>query len=114
MSKNEQSHKEKPVSELLQEQSKELKTYIDTKHREMEELLAESEGQISGEFLYLYPPGIPMLVPGERIEKELLEKLENYRKLGFGFQGLEDFTGRRIAVVEIVWSEKVDGNDLKP
>ena len=37
MSKNEQSHKEKPVSELLQEQSKELKTYIDTKHREMEE-----------------------------------------------------------------------------
>ena len=43
MSKNEQSHKEKPVSELLQEQSKELKTYIDTKHREMEELLAESE-----------------------------------------------------------------------
>lgn len=68
-------------------------------------LLAESEGQISGEFLYLYPPGIPMLVPGERIEKELLEKLENYRKLGFGFQGLEDFTGRRIAVVEIVWSE---------
>ena len=25
MSKNEQSHKEKPVSELLQEQSKELK-----------------------------------------------------------------------------------------
>ena len=47
MSKNEQSHKEKPVSELLQEQSKELKTYIDTKHREMEELLAErrSDGQ---------------------------------------------------------------------
>ena len=47
MSKNEQSHKEKPVSELLQEQSKELKTYIDTKHREMEELLAESEGRRS-------------------------------------------------------------------
>jgi len=47
MSKNEQSHKEKPVSELLQEQSKELKTYIDTKHREMEELLAESEGRLS-------------------------------------------------------------------
>ena len=45
--KNEQSHKEKPVSELLQEQSKELKTYIDTKHREMEELLAESEGRLS-------------------------------------------------------------------
>ena len=47
MSKNEQSHKEKPVSELLQEQSKELKTYIDTKHREMEELLAASDRRLS-------------------------------------------------------------------
>ncbi len=47
MSNNEERHKDKPVSELLQEQSKELKTYIDTKHREMEELLAESEGRLS-------------------------------------------------------------------
>ena len=47
MSKNEQSHKEKPVSELLQEQSKELKPYIDTKHRQMEEQLTESEGLLS-------------------------------------------------------------------
>ena len=29
---------EKPVRELLQEQSEELKSYIDRKHREMEEL----------------------------------------------------------------------------
>lgn len=38
---------EKPVQELLQEQSEELKSYIDRKHREMEELLAESEGRLS-------------------------------------------------------------------
>ena len=38
---------EKPVLELLQEQSEELKSYIDRKHREMEELLAESEGRLS-------------------------------------------------------------------
>ena len=38
---------EKPVRELLQEQSEELKSYIDRKHREMEELLAESEGRLS-------------------------------------------------------------------
>ena len=37
----------KPVRELLQEQSEELKSYIDRKHREMEELLAESEGRLS-------------------------------------------------------------------
>ena len=38
---------EKPVRELLQERSEELKSYIDRKHREMEELLAESEGRLS-------------------------------------------------------------------
>lgn len=38
---------DKPVRELLQEQSEELKSYIDRKHREMEELLAESEGRLS-------------------------------------------------------------------
>ena len=37
---------EKPVRELLQEQSEELKTYIDLKHKEMEELIAESEGRL--------------------------------------------------------------------
>ena len=38
---------EKPVRELLQEPSEELKSYIGRKHREMEELLAESEGRLS-------------------------------------------------------------------
>lgn len=37
---------EKPMKELLQEQSEELKTYIDLKHKEMEELIAESEGRL--------------------------------------------------------------------
>ena len=37
---------EKPMKELLQEQSEELKTYIDLTHKEMEELIAESEGRL--------------------------------------------------------------------
>ena len=44
---NHKNTEEKPVRELLREQSKELKDYIDLKHREMEELLAESEGRLS-------------------------------------------------------------------
>ena len=34
------------VKQLLKEHSQELKNYIDQKHREMEELLAESEGRL--------------------------------------------------------------------
>ena len=35
--------------------------------------MQESEGRIAGEFLYLYPPGIPLLVPGERISEEIVQ-----------------------------------------
>ena len=40
--RTEHTAEEKPVHRLLEEQSEELKSYIDQKHREMEELLAES------------------------------------------------------------------------
>ena len=62
--------------------------------------LQESEGRISGEFLYLYPPGIPMIVPGEKIDGTLLKKLEGYKKKGFQFQGLRDYGGEKIEVVK--------------
>lgn len=62
-------------------------------------ILNESENRISGEFLYLYPPGIPLLVPGEKIDERLLLRLENYRRAGFAFQGIEDYTGKTIKVL---------------
>lgn len=62
-------------------------------------LLAESGGRICGEFVYLYPPGIPLIVPGERIPKELPQQLEYYRSIGLNLQGLEDYTAQRIRVV---------------
>lgn len=34
---------------------------------------AEAEGQVSGEFVYAYPPDIPLLAPGERIDRALIE-----------------------------------------
>ena len=49
----------------------------------------ESEGSISGEFAYLYPPGIPLIVPGERISKEVILVLEKYQQLGFEISGLK-------------------------
>ena len=48
----------------------------------------ECEGMISAEYAYLYPPGIPLLVPGERISRQVLEILERYRNLGFEIEGL--------------------------
>lgn len=52
--------------------------------------LSESNGRISGEFIYAYPPGIPIVVPGERITQEILLIIERQIKAGLSIQGLED------------------------
>ena len=63
--------------------------------------LAKSVGTVSAEFVYLYPPGIPLLVPGERISGELLEKLMQYRADGFALEGMADYRGEEIRVVDM-------------
>ncbi len=35
--------------------------------------LEDAEGEISGESIMAYPPGIPIVIPGERISKEIIE-----------------------------------------
>lgn len=61
--------------------------------------LKESAGRISGEFIYLYPPGIPMIVPGEVMNQEILEKIEQYHKMGLSVQGLEDESLKTVRAV---------------
>ena len=42
----------------------------------------ESVGKISAETVYVYPPGCPFLMPGEKISEELLEIVRYYRTSG--------------------------------
>lgn len=48
-----------------------------------------AEGRISAEYAYLYPPGIPLIVPGERISKETVSLLLQYQAAGFLIEGTE-------------------------
>ena len=45
-------------------------------------------GRISMEFAYLYPPGIPLIVPGEKISEEVIALLQKYKDMGFEIEGL--------------------------
>ena len=38
--------------------------------------VSEAEGEISGESLMAYPPGIPLVIPGERITREVIRQYE--------------------------------------
>lgn len=61
--------------------------------------LEESLGKISGEFVYLYPPGVPILCPGEEISHQILNLIQGYQMAGIRFQGLEDDRAQTIKVM---------------
>ena len=63
--------------------------------------LSDAEGYISAEFLYLYPPGIPFLVPGEIISREVIDDVQIYQDMGLSVEGLSDFSLQAINVVPL-------------
>lgn len=52
--------------------------------------LRESAGYVCSEFVMCYPPGIPILAPGERITPQILDYIEYARGKGCSLTGPED------------------------
>lgn len=52
--------------------------------------LKDSEGRVCSEFVMCYPPGIPILAPGERITPEILRYIEYAKEKGCSMTGPED------------------------
>lgn len=59
-----------------------------------------SAGRISGEFVMCYPPGIPILAPGEMITEEILGYISYSKERGCVLTGAEDMNTERIRVME--------------
>ena len=53
-------------------------------------LFAEAAGRVSGEYLYLYPPGIPLITPGERIPDDLPVRVRDLMEAGYAVEGADD------------------------
>ena len=62
--------------------------------------LKESIGKISAEFVYLYPPGIPIIVPGEQITGLFLRDVRRYMEQGLNIHGLCGEENELISVVK--------------
>lgn len=52
--------------------------------------LEEAAGRISGDFIIMYPPDIPIAVPGEIITDKIIEKIRRLQRRGFVVLGLKD------------------------
>ena len=72
--------------------------------------IATSMGEISGEFLMAYPPGIPILCPGEMITKEILDYVADLKRAKLFVQGTEDPTVTNIRIVQTKKNKKVAAN----
>ncbi len=53
-------------------------------------LLSEAKGEVSAEMIMAYPPGIPIICPGERITQEVLDYIHTLRSEDAVLQGTED------------------------
>lgn len=62
--------------------------------------LAEAAGCIAAEALTPYPPGIPVVLPGEQIRADVLDGLVRWLGAGGAMRALADPTGRTVRVVE--------------
>lgn len=112
---------ERLVSALAEVKRKDGKTttqmysqeYIDPKvavspqeafYAEKESLpLMETAGKICSEFVMCYPPGIPILAPGEQITPEILEYIRYAKEKGCSMTGPEDADIKSLNVLKEIW-----------
>lgn len=61
--------------------------------------LDQAAGEVSGEFLMTYPPGIPIFIPGEEITDQNIRYLQKHIDAGLSVHGTMDRSARTIRVV---------------
>ena len=87
-------------AELYQPREKRMEIFQAMDAEKKEILLEESAGCVSGEFIYLYPPGIPLIAPGEVVTEELLEMIAVCRGRNMQIQGMSDMESNILQVVK--------------
>lgn len=61
--------------------------------------LEEAAGRVCTEFVMCYPPGIPILAPGELITREIIEYIRYAKEKGCSMTGTEDLELNRLNVM---------------
>lgn len=77
------SHLNKPLKSCM--------TLARAFHSEWETVpLEKAVGRIAAGFISLYPPGSPIVAPGELFDETVIKRIEEYRKTGLNIQGVSE------------------------
>lgn len=63
--------------------------------------LTEASGRVSASYIYLYPPDIPIVTPGELLTDEVISILSYYIKAGLSVKGIRAYDDRE-PVIDVV------------
>ena len=59
----------------------------------------------------MYPPGIPIVAPGELVTEKIVERVLQYKHMGLPVQGMADVAAERLRVFAAdTWKQKVNDN----
>ncbi len=61
--------------------------------------LSESVGRVSGEFVICYPPGIPLIVPGELVTQNITDRIFYLKEKGCTITGTKDPLALNLSVL---------------
>jgi len=61
--------------------------------------LKDSIGEISAEYVIPYPPGIPIVSPGEKITKKIVDTLNKYISCNVNIIGMKNSALEKIEVL---------------
>ena len=63
--------------------------------------IGDTVGRVCSEFVMCYPPGIPILAPGEMVTEEILHYIRYAKKKGCQMTGSEDMNLQRLNVLKL-------------
>lgn len=87
------------IEKIYQKYPREMQIYQTEELPYKEVTLEEAVGNMSADTIYLYPPGIPMIVPGEIITRRLADNIEECLSLGLRIEGSSDVQEKILKIV---------------
>ena len=101
MSQNENFEKDTNVCKFSFDRSFPLTIHDVTKQKGEYLDIYNAIGKISKEYIYAYPPGSPVLIPGEKITKQFIEMFDNMKNNGTEFGSTSgELKNNKICVVK--------------
>lgn len=93
-------HKGDAFVRRIYSEKKKILSISDAMERQVTTIdIRNAAGHVSGEYVYLYPPGIPIIVPGEEIDGEFVRDLKRLKERGLALEGMKDFTSSSIGIL---------------